>query len=179
MELILVHGLLMERGAGLGQEAQVGEVGGGEQEASVGLEELRKLAKDLREGALEVTALAQLREEAVKEADEANRTHHGDGRRSIRGGGNHATSPTCGQPETAVRKPLKGYRIHVYHRKGGMTMLRPSDLVGRQFLVKAQTPMGVYQRLIKAFDAQDARDQMMAYLTSEGIPYRDVTIQPF
>ncbi len=58
-------------------------------------------------------------------------------------------------------------------------MLRPSDLVGRQFLVQAQTPMGVYQRLIKAFDAQDAREQMMAYLTSEGIPYHDVSIQPF
>lgn len=60
-----------------------------------------------------------------------------------------------------------------------MTMLRPSDMVGRQFLVTAETPMGRYQRLIKAFDAQDARDQMIAYLTSEGIPHTDVSIQPF
>jgi hypothetical protein len=58
-------------------------------------------------------------------------------------------------------------------------MLRPSDMVGRQFLVTAQTEMGVYQRLIKAFDEQDARDQMLAYLQSEGIAHHDVSIQPF
>lgn len=58
-------------------------------------------------------------------------------------------------------------------------MLRPSDLVGRQFLVTAQTPMGCYQRLIKAFDEHDAREQMTTYLDSEGIPHTDVTIQPY
>ena len=63
--------------------------------------------------------------------------------------------------------------------KGVITMLRPSDMVGRQFLVTAQTAMGQYQRLIKAFDEQDARDQMIAYLTSEGIPHSHVSIQPF
>jgi beta-lactamase superfamily II metal-dependent hydrolase len=52
-------------------------------------------------------------------------------------------------------------------------------MVGRQFLVTAQTEMGVYQRLIKAFDEQDARDQMLAYLKSEGISHHDVSIQPF
>lgn len=58
-------------------------------------------------------------------------------------------------------------------------MLRPSDLVGRHFLVTAETPMGAYQRLIKAFDEQDAREQMLSYLDSEGIPHGDVTIQAY
>lgn len=60
-----------------------------------------------------------------------------------------------------------------------MTMLRPSDMVGRQYLVTAQTDLGKYQRLIKAFDEEDAREQLITYLVSEGIPHHDVTIQPF
>lgn len=60
-----------------------------------------------------------------------------------------------------------------------MTMIRPSDLVGRQYLATVQTPMGEYRWLIKAFDEQDARDQLLSYLNSEGIPHSHVTIQAF
>lgn len=58
-------------------------------------------------------------------------------------------------------------------------MLKPSDMVGNHYLVSTQTEEGTYQRLVRAFDEDDAIEQVVAYLASEGIPYGDVTTQKF
>lgn len=58
-------------------------------------------------------------------------------------------------------------------------MLYPSDLVGHHYLVTAATDQGPYQRLVQAFDEQDAIDQVTAYLASEGLQWGDVTTRLF
>lgn len=58
-------------------------------------------------------------------------------------------------------------------------MLYPSDMVGNHYLVTTQTDEGPYQRLVRAFDEEDAIEQVLAYLSSEGILHGDVTTQKF
>lgn len=58
-------------------------------------------------------------------------------------------------------------------------MLNWGDLVGNHYLVSTQTEEGVYQRLVRAFYEEDAIEQVVAYLASEGIQYGDVTTQKF
>lgn len=58
-------------------------------------------------------------------------------------------------------------------------MLNPRDMVGIHFLVSTETEEGTYQRLVRAFDEEDAIEQVVAYLASEGIHYGDVTTQRF
>lgn len=57
--------------------------------------------------------------------------------------------------------------------------MNPRDMVGQHFLVMAQTPEGPFQRLVLAFDEQDALEQVLAYLASEEIPYSDITTRHF
>lgn len=58
-------------------------------------------------------------------------------------------------------------------------MLHPSDMVGHHFLVSTQTNEGPFQRLVRAFDEEDALEQVVTYLASEGIPHGDLQIQKF
>lgn len=58
-------------------------------------------------------------------------------------------------------------------------MFRPSDLVGDHFLVTTQTPQGPFQRLVRALYEEDAIEQVVAYLASEGIQHGAVTTQKF
>jgi len=58
-------------------------------------------------------------------------------------------------------------------------VIYPSDMVGHHFLVTTQTPEGPYQRLVRAFDESDAIEQVLAYLSSEGISHGDVTTRKF
>ncbi len=58
-------------------------------------------------------------------------------------------------------------------------MFDPSELVGHHFLITAVTDCGPYQRLVKAFDEDDALEQVVGYLHSEGIRYEELTTRRF
>lgn len=58
-------------------------------------------------------------------------------------------------------------------------MLNPRDMVGIHYLVSTQTEEGTYQRLVRALYEEDAVEQVVAYLVSEGVHYGDVTTQKF
>lgn len=49
-------------------------------------------------------------------------------------------------------------------------MLTPRDFVGIEFLVRVLTPYGPIQRWIRAFDRDDATEQMLEYCLAEDIP---------
>ena len=51
--------------------------------------------------------------------------------------------------------------------------MQPSELVGRDYFVSVWTTSGRLQKEIKAFDADDAREQMALYMAREGFKIAD------
>lgn len=57
--------------------------------------------------------------------------------------------------------------------------MNPRDMVGHHYLIVTETPEGPFQRLVIAFDEEDAIEQVVAYLDSEGIAYGEIVTRHF